>query len=198
MKLSDHVKRILYASLGSMILAFGLFNVHAQSQISEGGILGLTLLLDQWFHISPAISSAFLNILCYLLAWSQMGNKFIFYSLISVLVYSGSYGIFESIGPLFSQIGNYPLLASILGAIFVGVGIGIAMRSGAAPGGDDALALVISHTCKIKVQWAYLLTDLIVLVFSLTYIPFKRIFYSLITVTISGQLIGLFMDSNQK
>lgn len=37
--------RILYASLGSVILAFGLFNIHSQSQISEGGILGLTLLL---------------------------------------------------------------------------------------------------------------------------------------------------------
>ena len=45
--------RILYASLGSVILAFGLFNIHSQSQISEGGILGLTLLLYNWFSISP-------------------------------------------------------------------------------------------------------------------------------------------------
>ena len=60
--------RILYASLGSVILAFGLFNIHSQSQISEGGILGLTLLLYNWFSISPSITSAILNNML----WSSM------------------------------------------------------------------------------------------------------------------------------
>ena len=41
------------------------------------------------------------------------------------------------------------------------------------------------------IQWAYLSTDLVVLGLSLTYIPLRRIGYSLLTVLISGQLIGL-------
>lgn len=185
--------RILYASLGSVILAFGLFNIHSQSQISEGGILGLTLLLYNWFSISPSITSAILNLICYGLAWKEMGNKFMVYSLISIVAYSVSYAIFETIGPLFPWISNYPLMCSILGACFVGFGVVIAMRSGAAPGGDDALALLISRYTPLKIQWAYLLADLIVLVLSLTYIPFTKIIYSLITVAISGQLIGYLM-----
>lgn len=187
------LKKILYASLGSTILAFGLFNIHAQSQISEGGILGLTLLFENWFLISPAITSMILNALCYLLAWKEMGNKFMAYSIISIIAYSVSYAIFEFIGPLFPQISQYPLVASILGAVFVGLGVGIAMRSGAAPGGDDALALLITKYTPLKIQWAYLITDLIVLVLSLTYIPFAKIAYSLLTVFISGQLIGFVM-----
>ena len=31
--------------LGAAVLSFGLFNVHSQSKITEGGILGLTLFL---------------------------------------------------------------------------------------------------------------------------------------------------------
>lgn len=187
------LNRVLYASIGSIILAFGLFNVHAQSQISEGGILGLTLLFDNWFSISPAISSMILNMLCYGMAWKEMGNKFMAYSLISITSYSISYAIFETIGPLFPQISNHPFLASIVGALFVGFGVGIAMRSGAAPGGDDALALLIEKYLHIQIQWAYLITDLIVLVLSLSYIPFQKIAYSLLTVAISGQLIGYVM-----
>lgn len=156
-------ERVLYASLGSIILAFGLFNIHSQSQISEGGILGLTLLLDKWFFISPSITSAILNLLCYGMAWKEMGNKFIAYSLISIIAYSIAYASFETIGPLFPWISNYPLVCSVLGACFVGFGVGIAMRSGAAPGGDDALALLITKYTPLKIQWAYLLTDLIVL-----------------------------------
>lgn len=189
-------ERVLYASLGSIVLAFGLFNIHSQSQISEGGILGLTLLLDKWFFISPSITSAILNLLCYGMAWKEMGNKFIAYSLISIIAYSIAYASFETIGPLFPWISNYPLVCSVLGACFVGFGVGIAMRSGAAPGGDDALALLITKYTPLKIQWAYLLTDLIVLGLSLTYIPFSKIIYSLITVMISGQIIGLLMKKD--
>ena len=37
----------------------------------------------------------------------------------------------------------------------------------------------------------YLVEDLIVLTLSLSYIPLRRIAYSLLTVILSGQLIGL-------
>ena len=186
-------EKIFYASIGSIILAFGLFNIHSQSQVSEGGILGLTLLLKNWFSISPSITSAILNLVCYGLAWKEMGNRFMAYSLISIATYSIAYAFFEWIGPLFPWIANYPLACSILGALFVGFGVGLAMKSGAAPGGDDALALLITKYTPLKIQWAYLSTDLVVLVLSLTYIPFSKIIYSLITVAISGQLIGYVM-----
>ena len=59
-------KRIAYcaaALLGSGILAFGIYEVHAVSAVTEGGVLGLTLLLDYWFGVSPAVSGLVLNIL---------------------------------------------------------------------------------------------------------------------------------------
>ena len=40
------LKRIILTVVGSMIAAFGLFNVHAQSGVTEGGVLGLSLLLE--------------------------------------------------------------------------------------------------------------------------------------------------------
>ena len=47
--------------LGGAILAFGLYNVHSLSGVTEGGVLGLTLLLKHWLDISPAISGLILN-----------------------------------------------------------------------------------------------------------------------------------------
>ena len=43
---------------------------------------------------------------------------------------------------------------------------------------------------NIPIQWLYLISDLLVLGLSLSYIPVKRIGYSLLTVILSGQLIG--------
>lgn len=52
----------------------------------------------------------------------------------------------------------------------------------------------ISHATGWKIQWVYLMSDLIILVMSLSYIPVRRIGYSLFTVLMSGQLIGLIQN----
>lgn len=178
------------AVLSSAFLAFGLYNVHSVSDITEGGVLGMTLLLDHWFHISPAVSGFILNFLCYVIGWRSLGKDFIIYSAVATSAFSLTYKLFEQFEPLWPQLGEMPLAAALLGAVFVGVGVGFCVRVGGASSGDDALAMSISHLTKVKIQWVYLVSDLTVLGLSLTYIPWQRIGYSLLTVILSGQIIG--------
>ena len=56
--------------------------------------------------------------------------------------------------------------------------------------GDDALAMSLSALLHVDIRWVYLASDLCVLALSLTYIPLKRIAFSLLTVVLSGQIIG--------
>lgn len=190
-------KNCLTIVLGSAILAFGLYNVHSISGVTEGGVLGLTLLLEHWFGISPSISGLVLNGACYVLGLTLLGKEFILYSIIAGGGFSLFYAIFERFPPLWPQIAQMPLAASVAGAAFVGVGVGLCIRANAAPTGDDSLALSLSHHFKIGIQWVYLLGDLIVLALSLTYIPFSKIIYSLLTVVLSGQFIGLIQKAGK-
>lgn len=183
-------KNIALNLIGSAILAFGLFNVHSFSNVTEGGVLGLTLFLHHWLDISPAISGLILNALCYLIGWRTLGKDFLLYSAIAGGGFSVFYWISELFGPIYPEIGAHPLMAAVIGAIFVGIGVGLSVRAGGAPGGDDALGMSVSKLTGVGIQWVYLVSDLSVLALSLTYIPFSRIIYSLITVVISGQLIG--------
>lgn len=176
--------------LGCAILTFGLYNIHSLSGVTEGGVIGLTLLLDHLFHISPAVTGIIFNGLCYFFGWRTMGREFLVKSIIAAVGYSGFYAIFECFPPIYPQIAEMPLLASVIGAVFVGVGAGLCVREESAPTGDDALALSLSGRMKIPIQWAYLASDLVVLALSLTYIPLRRILYSLLTVILSGQIIG--------
>lgn len=183
-------KSCLIIFVSSIFLAFGLFNVHSLSGVTEGGVLGATLLLDNWLGITPAITTVILNVICYLIGWKVLGKEFIFYSAFATVFYSISYAVFEAIGPIFPQIATYPILASIVGAIFVGVGTGFCVREGGALSGDDALAMSLSHITHLKIQWIYLISDMTILLLSLTYIPFSKIIYSVLTVVLSGQIIG--------
>ena len=181
---------VLRILLGCLILTFGVYNIHSLSGVTEGGVLGLMLLLDNLFGLSPAWTSLILNGLCYLLGWRTLGKKFLVNSAIAAVGYSIFYAIFECFPPVYPQIAEYPLAASILGAVFVGIGVGICVREESAPSGDDALALSLSQLTGAGIQWIYLISDLTVLTLSLTYIPLTRILYSLLTVVLSGQIIG--------
>ena len=176
---------------GSIILAFGLYHVHSCSGVTEGGVLGMTLLLQYWFHISPAVTGFVLNSACYLFGAKQLGKEFIFYSALSTAGFSLAYKICEQFEPLWPQLYEMPLLASVAGALFVGVGAGLCVRIGGAPSGDDALAMSLSELTHIRIQWVYLLSDFLVLALSVTYIPLQRLGYSVLTVILSGQIIGL-------
>lgn len=84
---------------------------------------------------------------------------------------------------------EYPLLAAVSGGVFVGIGVGIIVRQGGSSGGDDALALTISRVTGWRLSRSYMFTDFVVLGLSLTYIPFTKIIFSVITVTVSSFLI---------
>ena len=191
-------KNCLSICIGSAILAFGLYNVHSISGVTEGGVLGLTLLLEHWFGISPSMSGLILNGVCYLLGFKLLGKEFIAYSVIAGGGFSLFYAIFEKFPPVYPQIADMPLLAAIVGSLFVGIGVGLCVRANSAPTGDDSLALSLSHLFKIGIQWVYLVSDLVVLLLSLTYIPLGKIAYSLLTVVLSCQLIGLIQKAGAK
>lgn len=175
--------------LGAGICSFGIFNIHQRTNITEGGVIGLMLLIEYWLHISPAYITPILDLTCYLTAYKYLGASFIVMSIISTFFVSSFYKIWELFPFMLPDLSSKPFLAAILGGIFVGVGVGLIVRQGGSSGGDDALALSISEAFKWKLSRAYLFTDVTVLILSLSYIPISRIVYSLITVTISSNLI---------
>ena len=190
MRYHTFLKHCLPLLLGSFILAFGLYNIHSLSGVTEGGQLGLTLFLHHWFRVSPALSGAVINGICYLIGWKTLGKSFLIYSAIAAAGFSATYWVCEQFPPLWPYLADYPLVAALLGAVFVGVGCGLCVRFGGAPSGDDALAMSISKVTKLKIEYIYMISDVTVLLLSLSYIPLCRIGYSLLTVLLSGKLVG--------
>lgn len=185
------IRRILLSLTGSAILAFGLRHIHAYASVTEGGILGLTLFLEHWLRLSPAVSSLLLNAACYLFGYRTLGRSFIVYSCLSGGCFSLFYAAFERMPPAFPAIAAMPLAAAIAGAAFVGVGAGLCVRAGGAPSGDDALAMSLGAALHLPIERIYLFSDLSVLALCSTYLPLKNLLFSLLSVILSGQIIGL-------
>ena len=175
--------------LGTAITTFGLYNVHQQADITEGGILGLILLLNFWLGVSSSMLSPVLDCLSYLMGFKYLGKEFLKTSLVATACMAGFFRLWELFPPVLPSLADSPFFAAVAGGCFIGIGCGLVVRQGASCAGDDALALVIAKITGWRISRAYLFTDLTVLVLSLSYIPVRRIIYSLVTVMISSYLI---------
>lgn len=176
-------------ALGSLIVSFGLYNIHNQFSITEGGILGAMLLIHHWTGVPVSLISLVLDLICYAIAFKSLGYEFIKKSVVATCLMTLFLALFERFPPIIPQsIGN-PFLIAILGGLFVGLGVGIVIRYGGSCGGDDALALIISKKTGYPLKFSYLITDISILILSLSYIPFSKIQYSMLTVTVSSVII---------
>ena len=191
-------KRVLSILLGTAICSFGMYNIHRQTGVTEGGVLGMILLLNYWLGLPSSLLSVLLDAICYGLAFRRLGLRFLVVSGFSTLCFSMFFKIWELFPPVLPSFYDKPILAAVLGALFIGAGVGIVIKNGGSCGGDDALALFISDITGWRLSRAYLITDFTVLALSLSYIPFVRIFYSIITVTLSSSIIDLIQTGGRK
>lgn len=189
--LFKNAKKLLTFALGTAILAFGLYNIHERCGVSEGGVLGLALLLYQWFGISPAVSGFILDMSCFIIGTAVMGKGFLGWSVVASAMYALWFRLFEHMGPVLPDFSHQPWTAAVLGACFVGVGVGLVVRYDCAAGGDDALAISVNKLTGLKVSRFYFISDFTVLLLSLSYIPLRRICWSLLSVLISSFIIEL-------
>lgn len=182
------IGKILRILLGTTILAFGVYNFYYLNDITEGGVLGLLLLLKNLFDIEPSIANLIIDGLLISIGYRFFGKKFVLYTLFASVSFSVLYNMFEAIGPIVPRFDSM-FLATIIAGLSVGIGVGIVVSAGCAAGGDDVLALVISKTTSLNVGKIYIITDVIILLLSLSYLSSFDVFYSLIAVTISGRVI---------
>ena len=185
-------KGLLKIILGCAIMAFAVVNVHKQSGVTEGGVLGMMLFLNKIFGFDQSITSVILDVSCYVLGFSIMGFDFVKKAFVATISFAAFAKFFNIIGPVLPSMYDVPLLASIVGGICIGLGCGLVVSEGGAAGGDDALAMTISTKSGLKISLAYLFSDITVLALSLIYIPVDRIMFSLLTTVISSFLLGQF------
>ena len=163
------LKSILLIIIGATILSFGSYNFNYQNNVTEGGVLGLLLLLQHVFNISPSITSVVIDFSLFTIGSKFFGKKFLLYSILSTITFSSTYKIWEKIGFLVSSFTNNMLIASILAGKLL----------------------------KLKANHVYFPTDAIVLLMSLVYLDIKQVFFSIIAVTISGKIISIIYKDDE-
>lgn len=168
--------------VGSMILAAGFVFFINPYNIVPGGVYGASIVLHNLFpSIQVGTFGYMLDIPLLLFAifllGSNLGAKTCVASLITPFIMNVmsamSYpdkAALESLDPALLiggrlDMSEHMMLTSIIGALLIGVGSGIVVRSGATTGGSDVIAMMIQKYLKIRFSQAILIVDGTVVLF---------------------------------
>jgi uncharacterized membrane-anchored protein YitT (DUF2179 family) len=192
-RFTQRFSSLLAIAFGTAIYAFGLHYFVISNKLMEGGITGISLLLNYVFEIPPSISTLVLNIPLFYLGWKIFGKEAMYYTVFGTISLSFFLWIMELLiekGWIipFTTTQDY-FLATLYAGVTLGIGLGLVFRYGGTTGGSDILAR-IGHKMKgWSIGQVILIIDVFVIGSSLLYIPKEKVLYSLVAVFVASKLI---------
>ena len=193
MKKSRYLTDILYSILGSGLLAVALDMFIIPNHISPGGVSGLAAAIAALVPVPVGALSFVINLPLLLAAWRVLGFRQLSGTIIATALLSLLIDLFAVILPVYS--GNI-LLASVLGGVLSGAGIGILFLRGISTGGTDLLSILLLRAMpNLPIGGLMLGCDAaVVLVAVLVFRDIEVALYSVVVIFVSSKVIDSIMD----
>ena len=185
------IKEIFMVLIGSFILAAALYHIHFQNHLTEGGFVGIALFIQNFYDISPSISTVLMDIPIILLCASFLGRKMVGYSFLGSISFGVFYSFMENYSPFTVDLSNNLFIAAVVGGALAGIGLGFILRFGGATGGDDILTIVLSKKTRFTIGQIFFVFDAIVLALSLYYLNWTEIAFTILSIAVQAKTLDL-------
>jgi uncharacterized membrane-anchored protein YitT (DUF2179 family) len=184
-------KDLLFILIGALIFAIGVNYFTIPNRLSEGGILGITIITYYLFHWSPGVVNFVLNVALLVVGFKFFEKRTIVYTLISIAACSGFLFLTEDFG---KRLTNDTLLASLFAGLLVGAGLGLIFRAGGTSGGSTILARLANQLLGWSIGKAMLFIDIVVVAGSIFIIGLEKAMYTLLIVYVGSKAIDFIVE----
>ncbi|MEO9211278.1 MAG: YitT family protein [Ginsengibacter sp.] len=179
-------------ALGVIVAAFALKYFLVPNRFFDGGVTGISLLVHELYHFNLSVVLVLLNLPFIILSFFTVSKQFSFRIFSSVIFLSIILLIIPEVA-----LTSDKLLISVFGGIFLGLGIGLVMRTGSALDGIEVLAL---YTLK---RTSFTITEIImfinIMIFSIAAFKFgiETGLYSVLTYFAATRTIDYVIEGIQ-
>jgi len=186
----DHTKNVIICLIGAFVSAIAVNCFILESNLGDGGTVGISLALKYAFGWSPALTSLIINTIVIIVGWKFLSTRTAVYTFIANTAIS----LFLDLTENFSTgIDNFVINAAF-GGVFVGVGIGLVIAAGGVIGGTSVVAKMLNKYFDIKTsQGIFLLDGLVVLSF-LFVLPLENVLFTIIMIFITERATAFIIE----
>jgi uncharacterized membrane-anchored protein YitT (DUF2179 family) len=190
--LAETIQDLIITLVGVLFAGIALKGFLVPNHFFDGGVTGLSLLIHEIYQINLGLLIVLFNLPLIAVGYYTVGKRFAIRTLIAVIIL----GIVLTFLPMF-DLTHDKLLISIFGGVFLGIGVGLIMRTGAALDGIEVLAL---YTLK---RTSFTITEIIlglnILIFTIAGFKFgiETALYSILTYFTASRTIDYVVEGLQ-
>lgn len=187
--------RYIMVTIGATLAAIAIELFLVQNKIIDGGIIGISLLLNQITGINFGILVFLINIPFLFFGLKYIGRKFFIASLFGITILAVIEPNLERFEPFTTE----PLLATVFGGLLLGGGVGIVIRNGAALDGTEILSILLSKRIPFSVGEIVMFFNIFIFGWAGFVLGWEQAMYSILTYYIASKAIDAvtqgFMDT---
>jgi len=191
------LQKALTIFIGSFLVAIGVNAFLVPFGLLDGGALGISLILHYAVGVKVGLTFLIVSIPIFMLAWKYY-RSFFYNGIHGMLLSSLFIDLLYPLNMIGSELVTDPLLCSICGGIFIGVGVGIMLRLDISIGGTDLLAQMIARKLVINPGVMILSIDILIVTMGSLLIPAIHLVLSFTTVFIVGITTSLIVSISRK
>lgn len=190
---SLHISQILTDTLSTIIgilfCGFALKGFLVPNQFFDGGVTGISLLIHEIYHINIAYVIIVANLPLIIMAGFQVNRNFAVRTFVAIL----GLGLCLLFIP-YPQITSDKLLVSIFGGVFMGIGVGLAIRGGCALDGIEVLALYTNRRISFTISEIILGINIIIFLIAAVELGLETALYSILTYYTASRTISFVIE----
>ncbi len=187
--MKQKILNLVYIIIGNIFIALAINTLILENHIIVGGTSGIGNVLNHYFNIPVSLSVGCLNVCLFLVGLFFIGKRFAMTTLLSTFLFPIILQFFET-HSMFHHYLEDPLLAAILAACLVGVGIGLILKANASTGGVDILAILLNKKFGFPVHIVLNCIDLSILVLQFTFNDTTHVIYGIMIVMITAVVLN--------
>lgn len=174
-------------AVGSIIAAFAIEEFLVPNTILDGGIVGISIMINTLTGFRLGILTIVLNIPFLILGSRMLGKLFIVKSAYAMVIFSGFLEVFGSWTDATEEL----LLAVCFGGVILGAGVGLVIRFGGCLDGTESVAILLNRRFKLPVGQVVLSFNVIIYIVAGFLFGFDRAMCSLLTYFITSKVIDM-------
>lgn len=179
------IRKILGLTIGAIIYSAGLNLFLIPNHIIDGGITGISLLVQALTGVPFSLLIVALNLPFFYLGYRRLGAGLAVSSTYAIVVLSLFSSIFEEMKPATTD----PFLSTIFGGIIIGIGVGIVIKSGGSTDGTEIVAIWMDSKSSFSVGEIIMFFNFFILGAAGFVFSWNSAMYSLIAYFICSRMI---------
>mgnify|MGYP004536310479 FL=1 len=186
----SQVVKYALITIGAAIGAVGFQFFMFPNAIVSGGLIGIAQIVNRLTGLPVGAFSIVLNVPLFIIAWKQFGLGFIISSFAGTVLYS----VFIDAAAMTNIVATTdPMLASIIGGVIKGLGLGTIYYVGATTGGVDIVARFLRRRFPyINFGTLILLMDAVIIAaYAWIFKIYESAMYSLICMFVMSRAVDL-------